>query len=235
MSEDLKSIEEIAKTAGKAIDASEKFGGFIAKFISGSLEQGIGIFEDRLKYMRWERQVRLMKKSEEFMESINFKGPTKPIPLKLAIPLFQAATLEDDDYLQDLWIKLLVNSSNNESNVKLCRTYIDILEKLSPLEARILITIYSHPFNEIEHRGVFTIGLPEEAIPYSHEDIEKISEYHLENEQVLFALANLSRLGCISVQKSIGGGEIFNVVNPTLLGKYLVESFTIKDIHESLA
>lgn len=229
MNEDSKAIEEVAKTTGKAIDAGTKFGGFIAQFISGPLEQGMGIFEDKLKYIRWERQIRLMKRSEEIMLSMEISKPTKAIPLKFAVPLFQAATLEDNDYLQDLWANLLVNSSNKESNVKLCRTYIDILEKLSPLEAKILITIYAHPLKQIEHKGVFTINLPEEAIPYSHKNSGKISEYHLENEQILFSLANLSRLGCISAQKTIGNGENFDVVIPTLLGKYLVESFTLKE------
>lgn len=226
MSDESKAIEEVAKTAGKAIDAGTRFGSFIAKYISGSMEQGMGIFEDKLKYIRWERQMRLMKRAEEVTLSMGISKPTKPIPLKFAVPLLQAATLEDNDYLQDLWVNLLINSSSEESNVQLCRTYIDILEKLSQLEAKILITIYSLPFKEFEHRGVFTINLPEEAIPYSY---EKINEYPLENEEVLFALANLSRLGCISVKKSFGGGELFSVVSPTLLGKYLVESFTLRN------
>lgn len=225
MNEEFKAVEEVAKTAGKAIDASRQFGGFISKFISGPLEQGMGIFEDKLKYMRWERQARLMLKSEEFMNSIGISEPTKPIALKYAVPLFQAATLEDDDYLQDLWAKLLVNSSYEESGIQLCRTYIDILEKLSPLEAKILVTIYDLPFKEIEHTGVITIRLPKEAIPYLEEDKD---ECNLENEQLLFALANLSRLGCISPKRTWGGGQAFEVVNPTLLGKYFVESCTLK-------
>lgn len=230
MNEESKAIEEVAKTAGKGIDAGVKIGGFIAKFISGPLEQGMGIFEDKLKYIRWERQVRLMKRSEEFMLHIGISKPTKSIPLKFAVPLFQAATLEDNDYLQDLWAILLVNSSSKESNVQLCRTYIDILEKLSPLEAKILITIYAHPFEKIKNKGVFTIKLPEEAMPYSNKYYEeKISEYHLKNEQMLLSLANLCRLGCISTQNTVGNGKNYNVVIPTLLGKYLVESFTLKE------
>ena len=50
MEEESKAIQEIAKTGGKAIDAVIEFGGFTARCIAGSLEQGLGIFEDRLKY-----------------------------------------------------------------------------------------------------------------------------------------------------------------------------------------
>lgn len=229
MSEEAKAIQEISKVAVKVMDISEKFGGFVAKFISGSLEEGMGIFEDKFKYMRWERQVRLIKRAEDFMKEVGMEKPIKPIPIKFAIPLFQAATLEDDDYLQDLWARLLVNSSNENNRVELCRTYIDILERLSPLEAKILVKIYSTPFNEMEHKGVFTVGLPEKVTIFSPEKFDEIKQYKFNDEKILFALANLSRLGCISPLKTIGGGEIFSVVNPTVLGKYLVESFTFKN------
>lgn len=232
MSDEAKAIQEVSKTVGKAIDVGEKVGGFIAKFISGSLEDGIGIFHDKIKYHRWENQFRLIKKSEELMKEIGLEEPNKPIPLKFAVPLFQAATLEDDDYLQDLWAKLLVNSSTEDSGVELCRTYIDILERLSPLEAKILVKIYSYPFEEIEHKGVFTIDLPEKVSIFSEEKLAEVRKLNFKDEKILFALANLSRLGCISPLKSIGGGEIFVAVNPTLLGKYLVESFTLKNSSE---
>lgn len=228
MNEEIKAIGEVAKTTGKAIDMTREFGGFISNFIYGSLEEGIGIFEDKLKYMRWERQLRLMKKSEEFMKEIELEKPLKPIPIKYAIPLFQAATIEDNDYLQDLWAKLLVNSSNKDSGIELCRTYIDILERLSPLEAEILVKIYSLPFEDMKHTGVCTINLPKEVTISSDKQLE-VSKSDFANERVLFALANLSRLGCISPQKSIGGGEFFTVVNPTVLGKYLVESVTLNN------
>ena len=59
VNETAKAVQEVAKTTGKAIDAAQNFGGFFSKYVSGSVEQGMGIFEDKLKYMRWERQVRL--------------------------------------------------------------------------------------------------------------------------------------------------------------------------------
>ena len=112
ISETAKAVQEVAKTTGKAIDAGEKFGGFISRYIAGSIEQGTGIFEDKLKYMRWERQVRLMQRAEQLLKETGLSQPTRAIPLKLAIPLLEAASLEDDDYLQDLWARLLVNAAN---------------------------------------------------------------------------------------------------------------------------
>jgi hypothetical protein len=54
LNETAKATQEVAKTAGKAIDSVSEFGKFIARFIEGSLEAGVGIFEDKLRYMRWE-------------------------------------------------------------------------------------------------------------------------------------------------------------------------------------
>ena len=58
--ETAKAAQEVAKTTGKGIDAGLELGGFFARFTGGPLEQASGIVEDKLRYMRWERQVRLM-------------------------------------------------------------------------------------------------------------------------------------------------------------------------------
>lgn len=58
--ESAKAVQKIAKTTGKAV-------------------------EDRLRYMRWERQIRLMKRAEEFMREIGLSGLTRALPLKFAV------------------------------------------------------------------------------------------------------------------------------------------------------
>lgn len=234
MSEETKAIIESAKAAqevaiitGKAIDAGQQFGGFISRFISGPLEQGVGIFEDKLKYMRWERQARLMIRANDFLISIGADTPSKPIPLKLAVPLFQAASLEDDDYLQDLWAKLLVNSSIAGSQIELNRTYIDILERLSHLEAKILSAIYSLPEDEIKNKSILTAQLPD-AVEFEDENDKK--EPIQPNKEVTLALASLSRLGCISLPTTWDGGELFSTIYPAVLGRSFVEACTLGSI-----
>jgi len=217
--------QEIAKTTGKAIDASQKFGGFVSRYISGSLEQGMGIFEDKLKYMRWERQMRLMERAKEYMASIGIEAPTKPIPLKLAIPLLEAASLEDDDYLQDLWAKLLVNSSIEDSSINLNRSYIDILESLSHLEATIVSKIYAFSEEELRSKSILTGNLPNSVEIEDENNKEKPMQ---PNKEVTLALANLARLGCISLPSTWDGGEIFSAIYPAVMGRSLVEACTLK-------
>jgi hypothetical protein len=224
ISETAKAVQEVAKTTGKAIDAGEKFGGFISRFIAGPLEQGMGIFEDKFKYMRWERQVRLMQRAEQLTKEIGLTQLTRPIPLKLALPLLEAASLEDDDYLQDLWAKLLVNSANGASQVTLKRAYISILEQLTSFEAAILQKIYSLPYEETQHARINVTKLPQKVSTGKDSD-DELSE---PSGEVKLALANLARVGCIAIQKSWGGGEIFKQVSPTLLGMSFIEACTLQ-------
>ncbi|MCG7986220.1 MAG: DUF4393 domain-containing protein [Candidatus Thiodiazotropha weberae] len=223
--ETAKATQEIAKTTGKAIDASREFGGFISRYISGPLEQGMGIFEDKLKYMRWERQMRLMQRATDYMASLGKNNPSKPIPLKFAVPLLEAASLEDNDYLQDLWAKLLVNSSIEGGSVDLNRSYIDILERLSYVEAKILSVIYALPEEEVLNNSIMTGNLPDSV---EIKDKENKEEPVQPSEEVVLALANLERLGCISLPTTWGGGQVFSIIFPAVLGRKLVEACTLK-------
>lgn len=218
MEEESKAMQEVAKTAGKVVDAAREAGGFIAKFVSGPLEQGVGIFEDRLKYMRWERQVRLMSRAAEFMAASGLSAPTKAVPLKLALPLLQGATLEEDDGLQDRWAALLVNAANAEFGFEIQRAYLSILEQLTPLEAQVLDLIYSLPFEDAQHAGIATVDLPSSVrVPDKKE--EKAPAL---SEEIVLALSNLARLGCIKLGMTWGGGESFGRINPTMLGRRFV-------------
>jgi len=219
MDEESKAIPEIAKTTGKAIDAARDFGGFIAKYISGSVEQAFGIVEDKLIYTRWERQVRLMQRADLFLKRVGLSCPTREVPLKVMIPLLQGATLEEDDDLQDRWAILLVNAANAEFPIEIRRAYLNILEQLSPLEVRILDNIYALPFSKMQHDGVATLYLPDSvsfASPLGG------SNFPAPDESIQLALGNLARVGCIRLSTTWGGGESFGRILPTILGHAFV-------------
>lgn len=220
-----KAGQEVAKTTSKAIDAGRNMGRFFSRFISGPFEQVTGIVEDRLRYVRWERQQRLIERAEEFRKQEGLPPPDKPIPLKNAVPLFYHATLEEDDNLQDVWARLLINGTNESTGINIERSFIEMLAQISYLEARILQAIYELPFEKTQHSGVVTENLPEDAIVA--ED-KPANEYKEPTHDVKLALANLARLGCIKLSTTWGGGEIFSQINPTLLGKELMAACTFR-------
>lgn len=217
-----KAIQEVAKATGKGIDAVREVGGFIARYVEGPLEEGVGILSDRLKYVRWERQVRLMQRADQFLREAGLDAPSRAVPLKIAIPLLQAATIEDDDSLQDLFAALLVNAANAASGVEVHRSFIEILSQITPLEARILNVIYSFPFDEMRHAGITTDTLPDSARILA----EKENATEQPPDKIALALGNLVRVGCLKVPGTWGGGETFSSVNPTLLGREFVRACT---------
>ena len=219
MEEEAKAIQEVAKTTGKAIDAAREAGGFIARFVSIPLEQGIGIFEDRLRYMRGERQIRLMQRAQDFLKRVGLPAPTRPVPLKLLIPIMQGASLEENDDLQDRWAALLVNAANANFGSEIRRSYVAILEQLTPLDAHILDVLYSLPFEKSKHDGIATAELPLHA-----HITEKEQESPLPTEDLVISLSNLARLGCLRPGMTWGGGESFSRVNPTVAGKAFVQA-----------
>ncbi|WP_373003627.1 Abi-alpha family protein [Sulfurimonas sp.] len=224
--ETAKATQEIAKVSGKAIDTLDKFGSFMSKYIGGSVEQACGIFEDKLKYMRWENQVNLMNKANLKLKELGQINPTKHIPLKLAIPLLESASLEDDSYLQDLWVNLLVNSSTNY-DFSLERSYIIVLEQLTTLEAKILITIYSNKYKSNIQYDIQTHLLPDK-INYIEQSMDFSKYKHTPNpidpdDTIKLALSNLSRVRCINLIPTTGD-ENYSIIHPTLFGAKLYEA-----------
>lgn len=215
-----KAVQEVAKTTGKGIDAAREMGGFIANYVRGPLEQGLGIFEDKLRYARWERQQRLMLRAQEFLEDTGLNEPPTGVPLKFAVPLIQAASLEDDDDLQDLWARLLVNASI-DPEIASHRMFISVLENMSALDAQVLFVL--HRSAAQPHAGIVTRDLPESATVW-REGMEQPNTQP--REDVLLSLANLGRLGVITGLGTAGGGTSWAAVHITILGLKLVEACT---------
>ncbi len=239
--EALKVAKEIAKVTGQGLEIVKDSGAFVSRFIGGSLEQGFGIIEDKLKYLRWERQVRLMNRAKAFMAE---RGPCmrfRPVPLNVAIPIFEAASLEEDDTLQDLWARLLVNAADAESGIEVKRGLVSILQDFSKMEAHLLQAIHDAPPMksnvstkevpgplDVDGRiiarpmngDVPTKGLPNEYL----EPGEEKEDPGLPPEPVQIGLWNLMRLGCIDSAGTWDSLTGIKRVKITALGKALVNA-----------
>ena len=141
MNDESKAVEEVAKATGKAIDATREFGGFIAKYAGHSLEQAMGLVEDKFRYMRWERQVRLVERAAAFLKERGLPAPSRTVPLQVMIPLIQAGSIEEDDWMQDRWAALLVNAADASIDTEVRRAFVSILEGLSAFEAHLQIRL----------------------------------------------------------------------------------------------
>ncbi|HEY4082138.1 MAG TPA: Abi-alpha family protein [Burkholderiaceae bacterium] len=213
--ESAKAVQELAKAGTQALQTTEKLGGFVSRFVAGPLQQITGIVEDRLRYTRWELQLRLMDRADTLLKLRGLDVATRNVPLKLALPLLEAASIEDDESLQDRFAMLLVNAADAGSEVEVRRAYISILEQLTPLDALLVDLLYGLPFDQARHHGICTTNLPHSArvVPEGEFD-------HAEpSDEVVLSLSNLVRLGCLKAAMTFGGGEMFGRVNPTILGR----------------
>lgn len=162
-------------------------------------------------------------RAQEFLHQRGLDLPTRTIPLKLALPLLEVASLEDDDAMRDRWAKLLVNWADANSGVEQNRVYAQILESIGPLEARILEVIFANPFDRMKN-GVRTDELPDASPPFDDKPLQPT----IPSKEIFLALSNLARLFCLSPANVFGGSTTFSIVVPTELGRAFVEAVTLR-------
>lgn len=136
--ESAKAAKEMAKTLNNALDKGDKF----FRFLGIVLKDGLGIVSDKLEFMRWERKVRFVDKVNEINKIRKIENKIQYVAPKLAIPIFENALMEENDNLQDLWIKLLSSCQDKSKNVINRTAFIDILKQLESIDALFLNNLY---------------------------------------------------------------------------------------------
>jgi hypothetical protein len=106
-----------------------------------SIDATCGMLADSLKYKRWERQIKLVEKAEHLIQDKNLSNRFIQISPKLVLPIFQNASIEEDDQLHDLYAKLLVTAIDPEVQTR--RTaFAEIIRQLEPIDVKILQAMY---------------------------------------------------------------------------------------------
>ena len=211
--------EATANASKEAIQASRELG----RFFSGPAREVVGILEDYVKVVRFERRVRLAGRVRKVLIEKGMTGPTRKIPLNIAVPLLENATLEEDDDLLEVWARLLVNGSDAGSGIELRRAFVSVLAEMTSLDVRSLAQIESAATLNAESgaTGVWTYELPERAIPYV-----KPERTRDPSPEVAISLGNLERLGCIISSNQTPVRTGYELVNLTPFGRALIDACT---------
>ena len=214
-----KATEATANASKEAIQAGRD----LARFIRGPAGEVMGMLWDHLRVIRFERQVRLRDRVHHFLAERGMDAPTRKMALKIVLPIIENATLEEDDSLQDIWAKLLVNSGDADSGIEPRSAFGSVLAEMSALDVRNLAMIDSASKlkGDSASKGVWTHRLPEGGIPVplplpGHDGYEGYL-----SPEVQVSLSNLSRLGCIH---SVARGLL--LVDITPFGRALIEACT---------
>lgn len=195
-----KAIAEAAKFGTTSIEATEKMFGFLSKILGTPIEDAVGIVGDKLQYIRWQRQNRMVDGVNKILKERGL-SKTKAIPPKFAIPMLEQASLEEDDDLQDIWCRLITNSLDPNFKSEIRYAFIDIIKNLTSLDAKILKYVYDsalsniNPYFSLSPSNSFTIyGIIKrfKFSSYSFKSITTASQYEIET-----SLDNLLRVRCL--------------------------------------
>ncbi len=180
-------IEEIlAKGADAAI---EQIGKAVSK-VTGSPAGEFGeLLADHIRFRRAKNLAEFYVKYQRIVEEAGIDQ--REVPFKLWFPIFDSASIEEDDSLQQKWAALLANAANPRPHVEVTPAFVELLKQISPLEAKLLHFAYV----EMEPDHLFLSGF--------HKHVEVTSH------QVWVSLENVNRLGLL-------GGNLPEVTNQDL-------------------
>jgi hypothetical protein len=149
LKEAAKAAQEIAKTAGKAIDATRSAGGWLDRIFGDGIEHAVARrWSDRELVRRieaaildWGKLELLLHKVEK---SLREEGITKlrMPPPKIMLPLLEHATMEHEDDLHTLYANLLATAVD-ASTEEIERIYVSVLAELSGRDVRVLRKMFA--------------------------------------------------------------------------------------------
>jgi len=152
--EGAKAAQEIAKTTGKAIDATSALGRFVAKMLGTVPEDVVGLAGgDYIRIKRMENLATAFLKAQERLASRGVEEPD-PIDLKYTQPLLEAVSEESDETLQEMWANLIANVMDPNHPAKLQRIFIETVRQLEPPDAKILNAFYKYNPKKIRSQSL---------------------------------------------------------------------------------
>ena len=154
------------------------------------LEDSIGIVADKIKFYRFHNYLKLCENAATIMCEKGYSEDdiTNAVPLKVAIPLIESATLEDDNELQLLWAQMLANAMDPQFTIAVKLRYVSLLREMEPLDVRILNVYHLERVTNYGDSSLNSVLFERNLIA----DNFDMSEYLVE-----VSLLNLIRLSCI--------------------------------------
>lgn len=136
-----KAVQETAKLGEKGLETATKAGTFLARVFNDPIVEVAGMIHDRLRFVRWKNTVKMAEEVNAILADKKISN-LRGVPPKLALPIIEEASLEDDPSLQKLWSHLLANAMNPEFNGELRYGFVDMIKGITGVEARLLKGFY---------------------------------------------------------------------------------------------
>jgi hypothetical protein len=199
---DVSSILDEINYPKQLLDIAEKM---LGKLLGPAISESGELIADKIRQYRIKNQITILNNVKKILDKNGLS--LKQLPIKLAVPLLENASLEEDVTLQEMWSRLIINSSTSDYKMSLHKVCIAILSDLSPLEARILEKIKNDVIKKLsEDNHIYISGKknkidfrPTQVI-YSEYSIQRM--FSLKREESDYIIDNLVRLGILKWQPS---------------------------------
>jgi hypothetical protein len=218
--ESAKAIQEVAKAAVAYQSSIQAVGAFFGCLMA-PVEQASGLLADYIKGRRLELAVR----QEAYIRALMAErgvSDIKRMPLSTAVPLIDAATLEEDEDLARMFANLIVSHVDGTSDGYVPKQFTDTLKQMSPLEAAVLKAMGSAPEGAKNESGMMhTANLPNS---YLDAPTPKDKDIPGPDKLLSIALASLQQSGCIEGAMAWGGYKLLSQARVTEYGRAFLDA-----------
>lgn len=134
---DIEKILDGINIPKQLLEKSEK----LLKVLFGeSFEEIGGIIADQVRLRRFKNQIKIFNRAQEILKEKKI-NPQK-VSLKVLAPLIEYSSYEEEDTLQEMWSKLIVNALSDTQDTLFQQNCISILNKLTSEEAKLLDVLF---------------------------------------------------------------------------------------------
>lgn len=194
-----------AATAAKKIAATvETVVNFLHRIIARPADELSAIFSEQLKFWRAKNLNRIFNKYEELAKARPWHPEAiKMLPFGISVGIVEKASIEEDETLQSMWARLLVNATDPSKGIDVSKIHVEILSSITPVDAFILDLAWSWDKNHIPPFG-FGSGERDQYISRVSDRDKAINEKHIARMTTITAktlpvsLNNLLRLKLFS-------------------------------------
>ncbi|WP_374949624.1 hypothetical protein [Mucilaginibacter sp.] len=211
-------VSDLGEATGKAMDLGiDAVKGFLTATCKPILQE-FGLFgKDIVREYRVLRAINFVKKAQAKIQEYNI-DPTYSINPKLALTIFENASLEPSEELQELWAGLYAKSLSPDGTDDEAIMYIDTLKKLTASQLKLLLFASKIPrpwrieITEDEIKGIMAL-----------DDFERIKRevFNLRSQRLLGNAQGIMQQGD-SVWENYRDGKIsiwFSIYGQGLLTK----------------
>lgn len=180
-------ITEIIKSTGipAAVDSVREL---LEKLVGPAAGEVGELLADGVRSHRFKNQVSILVRSQEILIQAGLSP--RAVPLRTLVPMLDAASLEDDPDLSDMWATLIAAAASRPDSDPVPPAFPEIMRQLSPLDARL--------FNQGFQRWGLPIPPEESAVHWN----KLPREAELPGKAI--TLNNLERLGLVEVDSGVG-------------------------------